>query len=235
MTITVGNDVNESSEIANINHTVTGTGSYDGLDVVAIKVTASDDDVVAGAAIRVDKTDVRLTEQDDDDGSAMVMVSLAVEPTDDVTVTVATSNDAVATVAGAPLTFTDSNWDDAQEITVTAVEDADPADAEATVTLTATGGGYGSAEKVEVDITVEDDEEATISVTDDFHDAEVCRRWHTYVHDHLVGPSGGGRDGSRKPAGAGVTRYGATGTGCVYVYYFGQRGRNNGFDVARLQ
>ena len=103
----------------------------------------------------------------------MVMVSLAVEPTDDVTVTVATSDETVATVAGAPLTFTDSNWDDAQEITVTSVGDDDPADTKATVTLSAMGGGYGSAKAVKVAITVEDDEEATITVTDNFEDAEI--------------------------------------------------------------
>ena len=56
---------------------------------------------------------------------------------------------------------------------MTAVEDDDPADAKATVTISAMGGGYGSAKAVKVAITVEDDEEATISVTDDFHDAEV--------------------------------------------------------------
>ena len=57
---------------------------------------------------------------------------------------------------------------------MTAVEDPDPADAEATVTLSAAAmGGYGSAEDVKVEITVADDEEATISVTDDFKNAEV--------------------------------------------------------------
>ena len=56
---------------------------------------------------------------------------------------------------------------------MTAVADLDPADVKATVTLAASGGGYGSAEDVEVAVTVEDDEEATISVTDDFKDAEV--------------------------------------------------------------
>ena len=235
MTITVGDDTNESSEIANIRHDVSGTGSYADIDDVDIKVTASDDDVVAGAAIRVDKTTVRLTEQDDDDGSAMVMVSLAVEPTDDVTVTVVSDDTDVATVAGAPLTFTDSNWDDAQEVTVTAVGDDDPADAEATVTLTATGGGYGSADEAEVEITVEDDEEATISVTDDFHDAEVVEGGTLTYMITLSAPPVAERDGARKPAGAGGTRYGGSGTGCVYVWDCGQRDRNNGYDVARLQ
>ena len=59
VTITVADDENETSEIVNINHEVTGTGSYANIDDVAIKVTATDDDVVAGAAIEVDKTTVR--------------------------------------------------------------------------------------------------------------------------------------------------------------------------------
>ena len=123
---------------------------------------------------------------------------------------------AVATVDDEELTFDASNWDDEQTVTVTAVPDADPADDKATVTLTASGGGYGSAEDVEVAITVEDDEEATISVTDDFKDAEVVEGGTlTYMY-HLVGPSGAWRDGARKPAGAGGTRYGDAGTGCVY-------------------
>ena len=170
VTIAVADDGNETSEIANINHTVSGTGSYAAIDVVAIKVTASDDDVVAGAAIRVDKTAVRLTEGSD---TAEVMVRLAAEPMADVTVAVVLDAEEVATVAGAPLTFTTMNWDSEQTIMVTGDDDPDPADAKAMVTLTATGGGYGSAKAVEVAVTVADDEEATISVTDDFKDAEV--------------------------------------------------------------
>ena len=161
---------NEITEIANINHTA---GDYTPDDTVAIKVTATDNDVVAGAAIRVDRTSVTLTEGDDaDDAGSEVMVRLAVVPTGEVIVTAVTSEEDDVTVSAA-LTFDASNWDDEQPITVTAVSDEDPADDKATVTLTAAGGGYGSAEKVEVAVTVEDDEEATISVTDDFKDAEV--------------------------------------------------------------
>ena len=169
VTISVNEDDNETSEIANINHTAAGYTE----DTEAIKVTANDDDVVAGAAIRVDRTAVRLTEDDEDDGTAEIMVRLAVMPMADVTVTVASSDAEVATVDENELTFTDSNWDDEQTITVTAIGDLDPADTKATVTLSATGGGYGSSEPVKVTITVEDDEEATITVTDDFKNAEV--------------------------------------------------------------
>ena len=100
MTIAVAEDDNETTEIANINHTAAGTYTED-IDPVDIKVTATDDDVVAGAAIRVDKTAVRLTEGDDGKTPAVtrvVMVSLAVVPTGDVTVTVVSSAEAAATV-----------------------------------------------------------------------------------------------------------------------------------------
>ena len=175
VTISVGEDDNETSEIANILHHTDPNGQYAPEDTVAIKVTAKDNDVVAGAAIRVDQRTVSLTEGDDQDdaGSAEVMVRLAVVPTGTVMVTVASSVAEIATALPAELTFTASDWDDEQAVTVTAVADADPADAKAMVTLKAMGGGYGSSDSVVVAVTVEDDEEATISVTDDFHDAEV--------------------------------------------------------------
>jgi hypothetical protein len=169
VTISVGEDDNETSEIANINHTASPYTT----DTEAIKVTANDDDVVSGAAIRVDRRAVGLTEDHADDGSAEVMVRLAVVPTGEVMVTVASSAETAATATPTSLTFDASNWEDEQPVTVTAATDPDPADTEATVTLTAAGGGYGSAEKVEVIVTVADDEEATISVSNDFKNAEV--------------------------------------------------------------
>ena len=170
MTIGVTEDDDEVTEIANLIHTTEMAYSE---DTVFVKVTATDNDVVAGAAIRVDKESVRLTEDDEDDGTAEVMVRLAVVPTGEVTVTVAIPDAAAATAAPTSLTFDASNWDDEKTVTVTAVSDTDPADGKATVTLSAADGGYGSAEDVKVEITVADDEEATISVTDDFKDAEV--------------------------------------------------------------
>ncbi len=76
VTISVGEDDNETTEIANILHHTDPNGQYAPEDTVAIKVTAKDNDVVAGAAIRVDQRTVSLSEDDDDDGSAMVMVRL---------------------------------------------------------------------------------------------------------------------------------------------------------------
>ena len=232
VTISVGEDENETSEIANIYHRA--TISYTA-DTVAIKVTANDDDVVAGAAIRVDRTSVGLTEGDEDDGSAVVMVSLAVVPTGDVTVTVVSSAATAASVSEANLTFTASDWDDEQPFTVTAEDDDDPADTKATVTLSATGGGYGSAEDVEVAITVEDDEEATISVTDDFHDAEVVEGGTlTYMITLSAPPV------QDETVRVNLQVLGGLATvdpaqAVFDVFDFGQRDRSNGCDVARLQ
>ena len=62
----------------------------------------------------------------------------------------------------ATLTFTADNWDTAQTVTVTGVEDADKNDETVTLRHTATGGGYAvtvvSARSAPVVVTVEDDE-----------------------------------------------------------------------------
>ena len=108
-----------------------------------------------------------------------------------------------------------SNWDDEKTVTVTALTDDDPADGKATVTLSAADGGYGSAEDVKVEITVADDEEATISVSNDFKNAEVVEGGAHYVQYHLVGQSGVGRKTVRVNLQVlGLARV-HSGTGCV--------------------
>ncbi len=66
-------------------------------------------------------------------------VTLGVEPQSDVTVTLAKTNDEV-TLSKSSLTFTDANWNRAQNISVTTVSDNDTDDDSDTVTLSATGG-----------------------------------------------------------------------------------------------
>ena len=79
------------------------------------------------------------------------------QPTSDVTVTVTSDNTAAATVDKSSLTFTTSDWDRTQTVTVTGVQDADTADEIVTVSLGALGGGYGSVSgSVVVDVTDDD-------------------------------------------------------------------------------
>ncbi|MCY4236333.1 MAG: hypothetical protein OXE74_08590 [Cyanobacteria bacterium MAG CAR2_bin_4] len=73
-------------------------------------------------------------------GSASYTVVLGREPTGPVTVAIASDNEDV-TVNPSSLTFTDSDWDDPQTVTLTASEDADGEDDSAALSHTASGAG----------------------------------------------------------------------------------------------
>jgi fibronectin type 3 domain-containing protein len=74
-------------------------------------------------------------------GTASFNVKLSLQPSSDVVVTVArTSGDAgISVSSGASLTFTPSNWDSYQEVTVAAAENADAANKSAAITCSADG------------------------------------------------------------------------------------------------
>ncbi len=66
------------------------------------------------------------------------------EPDDDVVVGLSKTNDDV-TISPLSLTFTPSNWDEEQSVTLTLAVDDDKQDDTDTITLAATGGGYDGA------------------------------------------------------------------------------------------
>ena len=78
-------------------------------------------------------------------------VALTARPTADVTISVVSGSPGVATVDPPSLTFTPSNWDTAQPVTVSAVETGT-----ATLSQRASGGGYDTAEIDDVAVTVVD-------------------------------------------------------------------------------
>ena len=94
---------------------------------------------------------------DEEGGTATFEVRLAVAPSGTVTVAVTSGDPAAATVAPAALTFTDSDWYDAQRVTATGVTDTDSDHERVTVTLAASGGGYDGVNGT-VTVTVDDDE-----------------------------------------------------------------------------
>ena len=138
--------------------TVTASGGdsdYQGV-TATVSVTVSDDDtanlVAAPGSLTIDE-----------DGSGTFTVKLAAQPTQQVSVTVSSSDSTVATVPSASLVFTTQNWGTAQSVTVSGVSDPDAADESATVTLLASGGDYqGKAGSVAV--TILDDETAELVV-----------------------------------------------------------------------
>ncbi len=87
--------------------------------------------------------------------SAAYTVVLDTEPSGEVTVTVGGASGEV-TVDPTSLTFTTTNWDTAQTVTVRAGTDEDTTDDTATLTHSASGGGYGSVTVASVTVTVTD-------------------------------------------------------------------------------
>ena len=152
VTVTAVDDGDGGDDEVTLRHTVAG-GAYDG-DAYDFEVVVVDDDrailfspasldVVEGAAAAVSYS-----------------VRLSTEPSETVTVTVSGQSGLV--VLGGldgddALMFTTANWDTAQTVTVTAVDDGDDDDDEVTLRHTVAGGIYdGDAYDFEV-VVVDDD------------------------------------------------------------------------------
>lgn len=93
-------------------------------------------------------------------------VSLATEPTANVTITIATTDQ--ATTSTSTLTFTPGNYSTTQEVTITAVDDAVAEGSHAaTTTLTASSGDANyNGESGTVTITITDNDTPTLSISD---------------------------------------------------------------------
>ncbi|MDE0580079.1 MAG: hypothetical protein OXI29_09425, partial [bacterium] len=135
--------------------------------------TITDDDArgvtVAGGPVSLDEADNTDT-ADAKENEAAYTVVLDSEPTDDVTVTVASTDTAIATVSTSSLTFTPDNWNEPQTVTVTAVADAidnTGGSRAVTVTHTVTAGtsDYGGVSADGVAVTVADDDDAPGGIT----------------------------------------------------------------------
>ena len=102
--------------------------------------------------------------------SGTYTVKLAVQPSANVTVTIAGWSNTDVTVDTDPgatgnqntLTFTTTNWDDAKTVTVAAGADDDESDDSVTLTHTAAGGNYASVTG-SVAVTVDDDDRPNLS------------------------------------------------------------------------
>ncbi len=125
--------------------------------IAAAEVSIVDDDT---AAVAVSVSSLSVAEG----GEGTYTVALGSEPTAAVTVTAAVAGGGGVTAAPAALTFTASDWDSPQTVTVAAGHDDDAVDGAATVTHTAAGGGY-DAVSASVEVTVADDENPAVRVS----------------------------------------------------------------------
>src|SRR5262249_61950982 len=97
---------------------VSAAPNYGGLDAADVAAVNRGDDV---PGIRVTPTTGLVTTEAG--GTATFGVVLTSQPTADVTVTLSSSNPAEGTASVASLTFTPADWNVAQSVTVTGVDD----------------------------------------------------------------------------------------------------------------
>ncbi len=147
ITLSAGTDSNSVNEAA-VTLVHTADAGYG--EEVTEDVTVTMTDIDAPRLI-VGVNTLSVTEQ----GSATYTVTLSTEPSADVTVTITGQSGDLRVDSGTELTFTQSNWNEGQVVTLSAIADDDSED-EALITLThtASGGGYGtaSAERLSVRI-----------------------------------------------------------------------------------
>ena len=146
--------------------------------MTATGVDIADDDT---RGVKVEPTQLTFGEG----GSGTYTVVLDTRPTGTVTVTVndPTGNTDV-TAEPTSLTFTPDDWDSAQSVTATAVQDSDANTDAATVTHSVSGGDYNSVSAADVTVTVTEGARLPTRVTP---------------------PAGGGGGGGSSSGGGGVT------------------------------
>ena len=158
VTLQAAEDNDHANGTATFTHSASG-GGYD--DVTAeLMATESDNDT---AAITLSKSSVTVTEG----GTASYKVKLATQPSDDVTVSVARKSGSgqdtnLSVKTGSSLTFTTSNWNTDQTVTLQAAEDNDAANGTAVFEHSASGGGY---DDVDADITATESDNDTPGIT----------------------------------------------------------------------
>ena len=168
---------------------ITGTSQDAGFEVIGTTLAITDNDE---RGVTVSPTDMTLAEG----ASATYTVVLDTEPTETVTVTPTVSGSPDLTFTPSSLTFTSSDWDTAQTVTVSATEDDDAYHDSSIVSHASGGGEYTSLVDGELSVTISDDEVAS----DDTLPAQVTdvRAAATATHVDLTLGCGRGH-GARLP------------------------------------
>ena len=147
VTLTAAEDGDITNDQVTLALTASG-GGYTGV-THSVVVTITDNDVAAITA--------PASAEVPEGGSENLQVELSVQPTGAVTVMV-TGHAGTDLIPNPPeLTFSDTNWNTPQSVTLTAAEDGDITNDQVTLALTASGGGYtGVTHSVVVTITDND-------------------------------------------------------------------------------
>ena len=148
---------------------------YKAIDPAEVAVTNIDNDA---AGILVSGADLVTTEGN---GTATFTVELTSKPSADVTIALSSDDTTEGTVLPASLTFTSGNWDTAQTVTVTGVDDSiidgDVAYTIDVITSSDDDDDYKAIDPAEVAVTNIDNDSVTTTVTNDVtpSDADECK------------------------------------------------------------
>ena len=163
--------IDEDDETLEVWGSTTRFRSAAQLQVSRQQITIRDDDT---AGVTVTPTELSVVEGQDNS----YRVVLDSQPTGDVTVAIAGHADTDITLSGATLsndalTFTAGNWNIAQEVTVTAVQDDDAtASPDVTLTHTVSGGDYGDVTAADVVVSITEDDVPGVTLTPDTVDID---------------------------------------------------------------
>ena len=122
----VDNDVDADADNKDVTVSATATGGRGVANPTSVMLTLTDDDV-AGVAVSPSTSTtspLRTTESGSMGGTATFTVTLATKPTGTVVLDVASSDTGEGTVSPSSLTFTAMDWNTAQTVTLTGVDDA---------------------------------------------------------------------------------------------------------------
>ena len=164
VTVTPVEDTNGVGETITLTHIQSG-GDYTGIAADSVTVNVTDSDT---RNVVLSPTSLTVTEGDDTGVS--YAVKLSTQPSDTVTVTIGGHSGTDLSISGATLsnsntlTFSTSNWNTAQMVTVKAGHDGNADDESETLTHTASGGDYANLTK-DLPVTVTDDAPATVTVS----------------------------------------------------------------------
>ena len=153
--------VNDAAAIAHAVDAARSANEFDAVTIAGVAVTVTDDDT-AGVTVSV----ISVTAPEGDSGAYTVV--LDVQPSSDVVISVTKSGSPDVTVSPATLTFTPSNWDTAQTVTVAAAQDADAVDDAASIShavvAARSANEFDLVTVAGVTVTVDDDDTAGVTV-----------------------------------------------------------------------
>ena len=159
----VNDDIDENSENDTLTSSATSSdGNYNGISIGSVTVTVTDNDT---AGVTLSESTQAVTEGGTTDTYTVVLDS---EPTSDVVITITDTSDEI-TASPATLTFTSGNWDTAQTVTITAVnDDVDETGEGDTITASAASsdGNYNGISIGSVTVTVTDNDTAGVTLSE---------------------------------------------------------------------